>query len=33
MPSITHNIYSHLLPGMGRYAIELFEKLILKKAV
>lgn len=24
-PSITHDIYAHLLPGMGRYAVDLFE--------
>ncbi len=24
-PSITHNIYAHLLPGMGRDAAERFE--------
>ena len=27
-PSITHNVYSHLLPGMGRDAAERFEQLI-----
>jgi integrase len=26
-PSITHNVYSHLLPGMGRDAAERFEQL------
>lgn len=31
-PSITHDIYAHLLPGMGRHAVELFENLISIKA-
>ena len=28
-PSITHDIYAHLLSGMGRYAMGLFEKMLL----
>jgi integrase len=31
-PSITHDIYAHLLPGMGRHAVELFEKMLLGQA-
>lgn len=27
-PSITHNIYAHLLPGMGRDAVERFERML-----
>ena len=28
-PSITHNIYAHLLPGMNRMAADAFEKLVI----
>ncbi|GAG61881.1 unnamed protein product [marine sediment metagenome] len=31
-PSITHDIYAHLLPGMGRHAVELFERMLLKQS-
>ena len=30
-PSITHNIYAHLLPGMGKDAADRFERLITNK--
>jgi integrase len=29
-PSITHDIYAHLLPGMGRNAMDLFERMLPK---
>ena len=32
-PSIIHDIYAHLLPGMGRHAVDLFEKLISMEAM
>ena len=31
-PSITHDIYAHLLPGMGRHAVDLFERMLLRRA-
>jgi len=31
-PSITHDIYAHLLPGMGRHAVDLFENMIATQA-
>ena len=31
-PSITHDIYAHLLPGMGRHAVDLFERMLLKQS-
>jgi len=31
-PSITHDIYAHLLPGMGRHAVDLFESMLLKQS-
>jgi integrase len=32
-PSITHNIYAHLLSGMGRNAAERFEELLVTLSV
>ncbi len=32
-PSITHDIYSHLLLGMGRSAVDLFEIMLTKQTV
>ena len=32
-PSITHDIYAHLLPGMGRDAVDLFEKMLLEQSM
>lgn len=31
-PSITHDIYAHLLPGMGRDAVDLFERMLVEQA-
>ena len=31
-PSITHDIYAHLLPGMGRHTVDLFERMLLKQS-
>ena len=31
-PSITQDIYAHLLPGMGRNAVDLFERMLLEQA-
>ena len=30
-PSITHDIYAHLLPGMGRNAVDLFERMLIEQ--
>ena len=32
-PSITHDIYAHLLPGMGRHAVDLFEIMLMKQPI
>ena len=31
-PSITHHIDAHLLPGMGRHAVDLFENMLLQQS-